>query len=125
MATPLHTRSREIPRTGDEPRRGALHRRRRSAPVAPPEQGPHASSAPRDGAADPADLPEATEPAQTTGDGMGLIAVFVIATAVMVVGVVAVGAVDRTWILLPVVLVHWIATFWVLSYIYGLMAGGE
>ena len=125
MATPTRTRSREIERARDELRRGALRRRRRAAPVAPTEQRPHTSSTPRDRAADPADLPEGAEPAQNTGDGTGLVAVFVIATFVMVMGVVAVGAVDRTWILVPVVLVHWVATFWVLSYVYGLIAGGE
>jgi hypothetical protein len=89
------------------------------------ERTPHTRSTPQGGAAASADPPRATEPAQNTGDALGLIAVFVIATAVMVVGIVGVYAVGHTWILVPVVLVHWIATFWVLSYLYGLMAGGE
>ena len=120
MATSTRTRSHEVERARDELRRGAL-RRRRAAPVAPTGHGSRAPS----GACGPADAPAAAERAPSTGAGQGLLAVFVAATFVMVVGIAILGVVDHGWILVPVVLVHWVATFWVLSYIYGLLAGDE
>jgi hypothetical protein len=46
--------------------------------------------------------------------GDSLFLVFSLATVIMVVAVVLVGAVDQWWVLVPVMLVHLLATFGVL-----------
>jgi hypothetical protein len=47
--------------------------------------------------------------------------VFVAATVIMVVAVVLVGAVDRTWVLVPVMLVDLVVTFAVIATLVGLI----
>jgi hypothetical protein len=48
--------------------------------------------------------------------------VFVAATLVMVTAVIAVGIVDRWWVLVPVMLVDFATTFGVVAYIMLLLA---
>jgi hypothetical protein len=48
--------------------------------------------------------------------------VFVAATLVMVTAVIAVGIVDRWWVLVPVMLVDFATTFGVVAYIMQLLA---
>jgi hypothetical protein len=56
-------------------------------------------------------------------DGVGaLLFVFVAATLVMVTAVIAVGIVDRWWVLVPVMLVDFATTFGVVAYIMRLLA---
>jgi hypothetical protein len=52
----------------------------------------------------------------------GLMFVFVAATLVMVTAVIAVGIVDRWWVLVPVMLVDFATTFGVVAYIMQLLA---
>jgi len=52
----------------------------------------------------------------------GLMFVFVAATLVMVTAVIAVGIVDRWWVLVPVMLVDFATTFGVVAYIMRLLA---
>jgi hypothetical protein len=52
----------------------------------------------------------------------GLMFVFVAATLVMVTAVIAVGIVDRWWVLVPVMLVDLATTFGVVAYIMRLLA---
>ena len=57
-----------------------------------------------------------------TGDGTGLLVAFVVTTLVMVIGVIALAILQSWWLLVPVVLVHWIATFVILARINGLLS---
>jgi hypothetical protein len=56
------------------------------------------------------------------GGVSGLMSVFVAATLVMVTAVIAVGIVDRWWVLVPVMLVDFATTFGVVAYIMRLLA---
>jgi hypothetical protein len=57
--------------------------------------------------------------------GLGLLYWFVIATAIMVGGFIAAGAVGKMWILVPGMAAHLSMTFLVLSAIVRLMARGN
>jgi hypothetical protein len=58
---------------------------------------------------------------ESTGGEAGLLLAFVVTTLIMVVGVVALTALSAWWALVPVVLVHWIATSVILARISGLL----
>jgi hypothetical protein len=56
-------------------------------------------------------------------DGVGqLLSVFLAATLVMVAAVIVVGIVDRSWVLVPVMLVDFATTCGVVAYIARLLA---
>lgn len=57
-----------------------------------------------------------------TGDETGLLLAFVVTTLVMVFGVIALAVLQFWWLLVPVVLVHWIATYVILARINGLLS---
>lgn len=54
--------------------------------------------------------------------GAGLLVVFLAATLIMIVAITVVGLVDRWWVLVPVMLVDFAATFGVIATITGLLA---
>jgi hypothetical protein len=71
----------------------------------------------------PAPVPESPVRGRFAGGGVGgLMSVFVAATLVMVTAVIAVGIVDRWWVLVPVMLVDFATTFGVVAYIMRLLA---
>ena len=76
-----------------------------------------ASAAPRSGAALPAsrDTVQPSPGAGRSSRGDHLLLVFCAATVIMVVAVVLVGAVDRMWVLVPVMLVDLAVTFAVIA----------
>lgn len=55
--------------------------------------------------------------------GIDLLLAFFVATVIMVVAVVLVGAVDQWWVLLPVILVHLFVTFAVIATITDMLGG--
>jgi hypothetical protein len=59
---------------------------------------------------------------EQTGDEAGLLLAFVVTTLVMVFGVIALAVLQSWWLLVPVVLVHWIATYVILARINGLLS---
>ena len=71
----------------------------------------------------PAPAPDSPVRGRFPGGGVGgLMSVFVAATLVMVTAVIAVGIVDRWWVLVPVMLVDFATTFGVVAYIMRLLA---
>ena len=57
-----------------------------------------------------------------TGGETGLLVAFVVTTMAMVVGVTALAVLSSSWLLVPVVLVHWIATSVILARINALLS---
>jgi hypothetical protein len=71
----------------------------------------------------PAPAPDSPARGRFPGGSVGgLMFVFVAATLVMVTAVIAVGIVDRWWVLVPVMLVDFATTFGVVAYIMLLLA---
>lgn len=52
----------------------------------------------------------------------GLLVAFTVTTMVMVVGVAALALLPAWWVLVPVVVVHWIATYVILARINALLS---
>jgi hypothetical protein len=70
----------------------------------------------------PADIRSSSAPGELSRwGGDFLLLVFFLAAVIMVVAVVLVGAVDQWWVLVPVMLVHLLATFGVLAAIVRLL----
>jgi hypothetical protein len=53
--------------------------------------------------------------------GLGLLVAFVATTMVMVIAITVLALTGLWWVLVPVVLVHWVATYVVLAGIGGLL----
>lgn len=66
--------------------------------------------------------PRLPAPKRPVGGVGALLSVFLSATLVMVVAVIAVGAVNHWWVLLPVMLVDFGVTFLVVAFIMRLLA---
>lgn len=66
--------------------------------------------------------PRVPAPQRPVGGVGALLSVFLTATLVMVVAVIAVGAVNDWWVLLPVMLVDFGVTFLVVAFIMRLLA---
>ena len=64
---------------------------------------------------------DALEPAHADAE-TGLLLAFVVTTLVMVAGVVGLAVLQSWWLLVPVVLVHWIATYVILARVGGLLS---
>jgi hypothetical protein len=81
------------------------------------------SAPPRSAAGLPAsrDTVQPSPGAGRSSRGDRLLLVFVAATVIMVVAVVLVGAVDRAWVLVPVMLVDLVVTFAVIATLVGLI----
>jgi hypothetical protein len=107
------------------PVRSARRRRHRRPSSAGPRAAHHRSHD-WDTTATRASDPEPTLPAppvraRDSSGGDRLLIVFTAATLIMVVAIVAVGAVDRAWVLVPVMVIDLVVAFAVTATLVGLM----
>jgi hypothetical protein len=101
------------------PRRRATPALRTRRPSDAAEGSPQTSAPPP---TSPADIRSSSAPGGLSRwGGDFLFLVFFLAALIMVVAVVLVGAVDQWWVLVPVMLVHLLATFGVLVAIVQLL----
>lgn len=109
------------PKPRSRPAHAPTKSRRPAGPAEPSHRPPRrgAGEVRRDPAAPSPRVPAPQHPVDDVG---ALLAVFLTATLVMVVAVIAVGAVSHWWVLLPVMLVDFGATFLVVAFIMRLLA---
>jgi hypothetical protein len=107
---------------GSVPRAGVADRppTRRRRPGEPAPTQPRGQQIPRGSPPVPGPRPPST-PSDGHDVGLGLLFSFMVAALLMVGAVVAVGIVDHSWILVPVMVVDLAATFCVLAMIAHLL----
>jgi hypothetical protein len=112
-----HRGIRSVPRPGDADRPPTLRRR----PAEPAPTQPRGQQIPRGSPPVPGPPPPSAPSDAGRDVGLSLLISFLAAALLMVGAVVAIGIVDRSWILVPVMIVDLAATFCVLATIAHLL----